>query len=341
MPDRGPGRRTVAVVLAALTAATPVACSTGDGAPPPAAASRPAAASVAPRPTTPSSASPTAGKPASSTRVEPASGRAPAGPFAVGVRHVKLRRGVDRPLPTTVWYPATGRPGPGVSEGSTVAPGPFPLILFSHGLTTVPDDYRTIVTRWVAAGFVVAAPAYPHTSRGVRDYDPVDLINQPADASRVITAVLALNSRPGDPLHGRINAGRIAAAGHSGGGITTVGLFTGNRDERLDAGIVLAGQRLLKAPFTGPPAPMLFVHGKQDTTVAYAAGLATFRAVPWPRAMLTVTAGGHVTTPRDFGVTVGTTTEFLRWSLYGDRAAKARIAREARRGGIAELTDKL
>ena len=86
---------------------------------------------------------------------------------------------------------------------------------------------------------------------------------------------------------------------------------------------------------------MLFVHGRRDRTVGYDAGLAAFRAVPWPRAMLTIEEGGHTTTDRDFEVTAGTTTEFLRWSLYGDRDAKARIARQAARGGVAELDDKL
>jgi dienelactone hydrolase len=244
-------------------------------------------------------------------------------------------------LPTTVWYPATGRPGRGVAERASAAPGPFPLVLFSHGLTTEPGDYREILVRWVEAGFVVAAPAYPHTSRGARDFDPVDLLNQPADASQVISDLLKRNARAGDPLRGRIDPARIAAAGHSGGGVTTVGLFAGNRDDRLDAGIVLAGRQLFAVPFTGPPAPVLFVHGRRDTTVQYAAGLAAFRSVPWPRALLTITAGGHVTTDRDSEVTVRTTTEFLRWSLYGDPAAKARIPKEARRGGVASFTDEL
>jgi fermentation-respiration switch protein FrsA (DUF1100 family) len=333
------GRRTVAVCLAAaVVAGAPTACSTD----PP---GRPGADSPA-RPSPAASAAQASGTPAprasapASPTVRPA-GQAPTRAYAVGVRRLSFSRGAGRPLPTTVWYPATGRATPGVADNADAAPGPFPLILFSHGLGAGPADYRTILTRWVRAGFVVAAPAYPKTSRGVRDFDPVDLINQPADASRVITDLLKRNARAGDPLRGRIDPVRIGAAGHSGGGITTVGLFTGSRDERLDAGIVLAGQQLFAVPFTGPPAPLLFVHGRRDRTVEYAAGLSTFRSVPWPRALLTITAGGHVTTDRDFEVTVRTTTEFLRWSLYGDPAARARIGVQARRGGVATLTDEL
>jgi dienelactone hydrolase len=240
---------------------------------------------------------------------------------------VRFSRGADRPLPTTVWYPD--------------APGPFPLVLFSHGLTSEPSAYAALLMAWARAGFVVAAPAYPHTSQGVADYDAVDVVNQPVDASYVISRMLALNTAAGDPLRGRIDTGRIAAAGHSAGGITTIGMFTGNRDDRLAAGIVLAGRELFDVPFTGRPAALLFVHGKLDTTVSYASGLAAFRAVPWSRAMLTVTRGGHVAITQNFGPVIATTTDFLRWSLYGDAAAKGRLRSDATQRGVATWTDQL
>ena len=112
--------------------------------------------------------------------------------------------------------------------------------------------------------------------------------------------MLALNDKPGDKLSGKIDPTRIAAAGHSAGGITTVGLFSGSRDDRLVAGIVLSGRLGLPVPFYGKPAPMLFVHGKLDKTVPFAEGLAAFNAVPWPKAMMSVTKGGHVAITKDF-----------------------------------------
>jgi fermentation-respiration switch protein FrsA (DUF1100 family) len=152
--------------------------------------------------------------------------------------------------------------------------------------------------------------------------------------------MLALNAS-GGALRGRIDPGRIGAAGHSAGGVTTIGMFSGVRDERLDAGIVLSGRRVLPAPFTGPEAPILFVHGKRDRTVPYADGLAAYRAVPWPRAMMAVTEGGHVAITKDFGPVIATTTDFWRWSLYGDAAARKRLRADAARGGRATLTDEL
>jgi pimeloyl-ACP methyl ester carboxylesterase len=153
--------------------------------------------------------------------------------------------------------------------------------------------------------------------------------------------MLALNRTAGDALEGRIDITRIGAAGHSAGGITTIGLFSGDRDDRLDAGIVLAGQQVVAARYAGRPVPMLFVHGKLDATVPYARGLAAYQAVPWSRAMLTVTKGGHVTSSRNAGPVLTSTTDFLRWSLYGDAAAKARLKADATKGGLATFTDQL
>ncbi|HEX7744439.1 MAG TPA: chlorophyllase, partial [Micromonosporaceae bacterium] len=293
---------------------------------------------AAPRATgsTPASAAPAPSRAA----VEP-SGTAPRHPFAVGVRKLSLNRGGARPLPVTIWYPraAAGR--------TAAAPGRFPVVVFSHGLTGLPDDYAPLLSAWAAAGFVVAAPAYPHTSRGAPQVQVLDVINQPADASYVLTQVLALDRKASDPLRGHLDVERVAAAGHSAGGITTLGLFTVERDPRLDAGIVLSGSALgVGTAFSGPAAPQLFVHGQLDDVISYAAGKAAYDAVPWPKAMLSLPDGDH---GRDlmhagnpaFGVVAGTTVEFLRWTLYRDPAAKRRLPASAARGGLARLDDHL
>jgi fermentation-respiration switch protein FrsA (DUF1100 family) len=323
-------RRTAALLTAALLATGPAACS--------AAAERPA------RRNGPAGRSPAA---SATPSTAPAAGVAPAGSFAVGVRELRLNRGGDRPLPVTLWYPGTGHAGGAPRRAAKVAAGRFPIVVFSHGLSGRPADYQTLLVRWVAAGFVVAAPTFPHSSRGASAADVLDVINQPADASYVLTQVLALDRRDGDPLRGHLATDRIAAAGHSAGGITTVGLFTAARDERLDAGIVLAGSALgMGTAFTGPAAPQLFVHGKLDDVVSYAAGQAAYDQVPWPKAMLSLPKGDHGQSllrgeNPAFAVVAATTIDFLRWSLYGDLAAKRRLPAGAARGGLATLDDRL
>jgi dienelactone hydrolase len=272
-------------------------------------------------------------------------GSAPAKPFAVGVRKLSLARNAERPLPTTIWYPAAGPAATGAKSGATPAAGRFPLIVFSHGLTGLPENYAQLTTRWAAAGFVVAAPAFPHTNANAAKIDVLDLGNQPEDASYVITAVLALDAKAGDPLAGHLDPARVAAAGHSAGGYTTVGMFTSRRDSRLAAGIVIAGG-LLGGAYTGRATPLLFVHGDADPTVSYATGRTAFDRAPWPKAFLTLIGQGHgerYLGPgfAPFDAAMATMTDFLRWVLYGDAGAKARLPGDGTVAGVCRLESSL
>src|SRR5262249_19731480 len=138
-------------------------------------------------------------------------------------------------------------------------------------------------------------PAYPYTNRNSAKVDINDVINQPADASFALTSTLALDTQDGDPLRGHLDTNRVAAAGHSAGGVTTVGLFSAYRDTRLRAGIVLAGNAIgVGAAFTGPTAPLLFVHGDRDALVPFSTGLNAYDRVSWPKCFVTLSGEGHV-----------------------------------------------
>ena len=89
-----------------------------------------------------------------------------------------------RTLETTIWYPALGTAG-ATTEGAApdVAGGPYPLIVFAHGLGGTPAAYESVVTRLAAAGYVVAAPRFPLSSGGgTGPPDAADVVNQPGDA---------------------------------------------------------------------------------------------------------------------------------------------------------------
>ncbi|MEH0983467.1 alpha/beta hydrolase family protein [Micromonospora sp. CPCC 205556] len=318
-------------LVPALLAATLLGGGLAGCSAPTAPAARPAAPPEPPRATTPAPRVP--------------AGTAPAETFGVGVRQLKLTRDGDRTLPVTLWYPARGDTGGPAQRGVAAAAGRFPVVMFSHGLGGRPDDYATLLTRWAAAGFVVAAPTFPHTSRGA-DGNVLDVLNQPADVSYALDKVLALDGAAGDALRGRLATDRVAAAGHSAGGVTTIGLFTTGRDERLDAGVVFAGTALgVGTAFAGAAAPQLFVHGEADEVVDYAAGRAVYDAVPWPKAMLSLPKGDHGRALLSDGaalrVVADATVEFLRWTLYGDAAAKKRLATDAARDDIANLDNHL
>ena len=236
-----------------------------------------------------------------------------------------------RTLPTTLYYPATGD-------------GPFPLVVFSHGLDAVPAGYRYLLASWAAAGFVVAAPQFPLTSHGSA-LVVEDVLNQPADVSFVLTGVLALDTTPGDDLAGRIDAGHVAVTGHSAGAITTLGLLsTCCADPRIDAAIALAGEVIgFPAEPADPTVPVLLLHGSADGTIPVANGRAVATGYPGPAAFVELTGGGHTEPYADpgdarFAVVRQTTTDFLRWSLAGARQALDRLRADGGRDGVGTLS---
>jgi fermentation-respiration switch protein FrsA (DUF1100 family) len=274
-----------------------------------------------------------------------AAGVAPVTPYPVGVRTLDLARGEDRPLPTTVWYPADGRrAGDPPRADARPAAGRFPIVLFSHGLASSPRLFAPLLTRWASAGFVVAAPAYPYTHADAADFQRWDVRNQPGDAEFVLQDLIRRDALAGDAFRGRLDVAHIAAAGHSAGGFTTAGLFTTGHDPRLRAGIVIAGGGL-PGTFAGPDASMLFVHGGADPIVAPYVAQAAYERVPWPKAFLTLAGQGHgeYLTPgrTGFPEANNTMTDFLRWTLYGDRAARTRLPIDATLAGVSSMSGKI
>jgi len=257
----------------------------------------------------------------------------------VGVTHFAYSRGRDRPLPTTVWYPAAGRPRRGAKTvpvtDATPAAGRFPLIVWSHGLFSTPED-QSGTTKFLAAnGFVVVAAAYPYTKKGLKNVNRADIPNQALDASFVITKLLG----KGSPLAAHIDPARLAAAGHSAGGTTTNGMFTKHRDPRLKAGVVVSGRPL--GGYTGSPVPLLFIHGDKDPVVAYDQGRTAYAAVPWPKAFLTMVGCEHGASlgepDRGHTQVMSTMLDFLRWTLDGDVDARDRLPSDGTLAGVARF----
>jgi dienelactone hydrolase len=253
--------------------------------------------------------------------------KAPTSTFALGLRNLTLHRG-DRTLVTTIWYPAIGEAGRSARTDAPVAPGQFPVLLFSHGLNGMPSHQAPIHTRLAAAGFVVIAPAYPYTKQGASPFNAGDVGNQPADALYVLNSVLQLDSQRADPFSGHLLGDRAGAYGYSAGGFTTAGMLTGARDATVKAAVVIAGGSMGR--FSGPSTPVLFVHGDQDQVVGYQSGRNAYTSVSWPKAFLTQVGADHSsyfsTSSKGFTPMVATMRDFFRWSLYGDPSAKDRLA---------------
>lgn len=234
----------------------------------------------------------------------------------------------DRRMDVLLLYPAEGAPSGTPVEDAPVAEGSFPLVVFSHGVTATGPTYEGRIKEWARAGYVVAAPTFPLSSGPggqVADY-----VNQPGDVQAVIDELLDLSQD--DPLAGHVDGENVAAAGHSLGAITTlgVGLTSCCADERIDAVVELSGVRL---PFDGSGVddvdrvPLLAVHGAQDAVVPVSGSDTLFEAAEGPAFYLRLEDAGH----SEFLATDGPLVDavviaFLDTFLRGDEGALEEVA---------------
>jgi len=204
-----------------------------------------------------------------------------------------------RTLPTVVYYPATGDAGG--STQSDAAPdradGPYPLVLFAHGYDVTPAFYASLLRRWAAAGYVVAAPTFPILSGSPGGASHVDYEKTFGDASFVISSVVTLGG--GDPLTGIVDSRRIAAAGHSDGEVIAFGLgfLECCRDARVRSVIAMAGNlaNANNPSVRGTGTPILHIMDDHDEYDPYPDSIAWDREnLTAPRWMLSLVNASHV-----------------------------------------------
>ena len=138
-----------------------------------------------------------------------------------------------------------------------------------------PTTTRATLERWAAEGYAVVAPTYPATSRaGITEATVRDQRDQVRDARFVLDHVLALDSTPVTEggLGGLLDRRRIAAAGHSMGGLTSLALVSRCcRDRRVKAAVVLAGvsENQHGPRIRRPTGPIFFAHATYDIAVPF------------------------------------------------------------------------
>lgn len=185
--------------------------------------------------------------------------------------------------------------------------GPFPLVFYCHGTNGMAGESLYLVEALTGAGYMVAAPEFPLTSRaahtGIAAADVTDAPEQVRDVSFVIDSLLA-----DDELSPMIDADRIALAGHSLGGVTTYFATYGMqcRDPRIRASIpVAASDPVASAMANGlgfagiqhapVPVPVLFLSAEKDLFARMAGrpGAAFARVEP-PKHHVMIARGTHV-----------------------------------------------
>ena len=180
-----------------------------------------------------------------------------------------------RELPTEVYVPPTGPDAP--------------LVVFGHGMWGHPRLFTRLFGRWAAAGFVVAAPTFPHTN-GDRPppYLVEDVVNQSGDVSFVLDALQA--RALGDPS-------RIGVGGFSLGAETAlaVGLVPGHADPRIRAVVAIAGGLAHPSFATRPlrPLPLLLLVGSEDKPHRLQELRTVHEAAREPKELVTIEGAGH------------------------------------------------
>ena len=255
----------------------------------------------------------------------------------------------DRPVTVDLWYPAQTTPAMprGFYAGTLSSepplpraafrvpalavndakplPGPFPLVVVSHGYGNDTAAFSWLGENLASKGYVVAAIRHVDPDYSDRAQFAWVLLRRPLD-----TVFVARELQASLGKEGLVDAARTALVGYSMGGyaVLTAGGATldpagpivaqmpgqaltayarggAQRDwlrvPNLKAVVALAPAGGGAAPAWGPAgladlsAPLLLISGNQDRTVNYETGAKTFfdGAVHAPRFLLTFREGGH------------------------------------------------
>ena len=198
--------------------------------------------------------------PAQAPAASPKSYKAEPGPSVVTATLLDWRDASrSRPVPVKIYAPATGQ-------------GPFPVIVFSHGLGGSREGYEYLGRHWASWGYVsvhvdhlgsdtTALKKGGRILKNLREAagDPRNAVARPLDVLFVLDQLEKLN-QGGSPLSHRLDLTRIGMAGHSFGSWTTMAVA----GQTFSQGRSLAEPRVKAAVAMSTPVPR-----QQDFDRAY------------------------------------------------------------------------
>ncbi|MCU1353466.1 MAG: hypothetical protein JWM05_2675 [Acidimicrobiales bacterium] len=201
------------------------------------------------------------------------------------------------PADMRVQYEIDTHPGAPAAAG-----GPFPVVLFSHGDFSFPEQSATLTTHLSSWGFVVVAPDHVERSldgtlgiaaRGVPKQTDTEVLRQSLDLA------IAEGKRAGSPLLGKVDASRVATIGHSSGAETAY--RAAGADPRVDAFISYSvsfdpepGAPKVAAPPV-PKVPGMVMTGSRDGVIPAAKSKGVYERMRGPKWFVEIADAGHLT----------------------------------------------
>ncbi|MEV4222030.1 alpha/beta hydrolase [Nonomuraea sp. NPDC049725] len=201
-----------------------------------------------------------------------------------------------------------------------------PIVTWGNGSWATPDNYPGLLNHLASWGFAVIASTDTTTGTG-------------AEILAAAQHLAALGDDPASVFHGKLDATRIAAAGHSqgaGGSINaandSAGLITTVVPIAVPAQWMASpGDEFSVADLT---CPVLFLSGANDWLISSAATVRGYYDQATAGAGMALLKGaGHNDIQNTGGAFLGYVTAWLRYRLMGDTQARGAFA-----GAAPELT---
>jgi predicted dienelactone hydrolase len=164
-------------------------------------------------------------------------------------------------------------------------PGPYPLIIFSHGFGATRQTYVGLSSHWASQGYVVIKPAHADSGKlelgtaekAWADQTPADWRNRVRDVTAIIDGLDKIEESYPE-LKGKIDHTKIAVGGHSYGAFTAMLLggartFPGGTsyaDPRVKAVVAMSPQGpsntfgLTAESWKDVHVPILYMTGTED-----------------------------------------------------------------------------
>lgn len=188
------------------------------------------------------------------------------------------------PAGESVTYPSGG------VRGVDVAPGTFPLVVFSHGFAGYRDQ-SSFLTAWLASwGFVVAAP--DHHSRdltAVLGFTSTSGTGADvADLRQTITLMTKQSKARSGRFSGHVATTLVGAVGHSAGGSAVQMLAAADRRVTTFVGLAGAAREGKQ-----PRQPGLIMAGTTDAIIDEARLTEAYDKLRRPKRLVVVNGGHH------------------------------------------------